>query len=82
MNKHACLHSIKTKNVQNHCDQCESSFNRSSGLKVHIFKCIQCDESFGQKGHLTQHIKGAHKNAFVCPTCNKVVASKQRLRAS
>merc|ERR1711971_276698 len=70
------------------CDQCESSFDRPIGLKIHIdtihlglkpYKCTQCDAAYGHKGDLNKHIKCVHENAFVCSKCNKSYASTQAL---
>ena len=62
------------------CNQCEKSYAQKGHLKEHVdlvhlglkpHKCTQCDAAFGRKYDLDRHIKGAHENAFVCPTCNK-----------
>ncbi|ELT87606.1 hypothetical protein CAPTEDRAFT_179867 [Capitella teleta] len=72
------------------CTQCDSKFNFSNSLKLHMLKhkgvrphkCQICDRSYLTANHLKSHMLGVHaaEKPFVCMVCDKQFPYENSLR--
>lgn len=65
------------------CPMCEKTLCNEQRLKTHIktihLTCKTCKFEFESQEEMMQHIANEHNKPCVCPTCDKVLTTQQRL---